>query len=530
LDGIGSPQDGPIVAARWNNQIVDLNTELTGAGRIEPVFKVSEEGMVIVRRSLCFLWGKATEDVLPSRALEINHSIGRGFFGVIANASTDLGEKTASSIRDRMQQLIDADLPLVGETLSREEAIERFRKAGKTDKIDSLRYSTAETVTIYELDGWIDSFSGPLVSTSSSLAPFDLLYYPPGMILRFPLPGDPDHLPTYRQHPNLFRVFHEFERWGRVLEVRDVARINELIDRDKIAEFILISEAFHDMKIFDLARSIKGQAEYLRLVLIAGPSASGKTTFSRRLRLALRVIGLRPVTLGVDHYFRERADTPRDEHGEYDFEHLEAIDTELFSEHLVRLIKGMEVEVPQFDFETGSRRSDTRPVRVERDQILIVEGIHALNDGLTPTVPNHLKFKIYVSALTHLKLDRLNRISTTDTRKIRRIVRDNSYRGTAADETLRRWPSISRGERRWIFPFQETAAGIFNSALLFELSALRPLAEPLLRQVTSNAHEYAEALRLLNVLAAFRTLDTSHVPASSILREFIGGSVFRKGV
>ncbi len=519
----------PVVAVRWNNRIVDLGSTLAGAGRLAPVFKGSEEGMVLVRRSLCFLWGKAVEDLFPERPLEINHSIGPGFYGVLGNSQADLTDKTVAAIRDRMQDLIEADLPFVGREVGRDEAIARFEAAGKVDKVEALRHAMTDTVMLYQLGDSVESFIGPLVPRTSLLTPFDLLYHPPGMILRFPLPDAPNTLPEYHQSPKLFRLFNEFERWARVLGVRDVARINDLIEREGIGEFILISEAFHEMKIFNLARQIKEQAEDLRLILISGPSASGKTTFSKRLRLALRVMGLRPVTIGVDHYFRAREETPRDEAGEYDFEHLEAIDTDLFSEHLLSLIKGGAVVLPAFDFKSGKRRRGKRRVRVTRDQIIIVEGIHALNDGLTPTVPNHLKFKIYVSALTHLKLDRLNRISTTDTRKIRRIVRDSQFRGTTARETLRRWPSISRGERRWIFPFQEGADGIFNSALLFELSALRPKAEAVLREIPEEAAEHAEAVRLLAVLSFFRELEPSYIPASSILREFLGGSVFSYG-
>jgi uridine kinase len=414
------------------------------------------------------------------------------------------------------------------------DAIALFQARGDDDKVRLLSRRRKDYLTIYRLRGFRDYFHGYMVPSTRYLTVFSLQAYPPGFILRFPRSNPPMQIQPFVDYPRLVSVFREYGQWMDLMGIRDVGRLNEIISGDWAREVVLVAEALHEQRIAriaeDIARRQKraGESRHdpVRLVLIAGPSSSGKTTFSKRLSIQLLANGLRPFALELDNYFVDRPKTPRDERGEFDFEHLHALDVDLFNEHLLQLLDGKEVTLPHYNFRSGLRESG-ETFRLGPDHIIIVEGIHGLNPALVPNVPPGVTYRVYVSALTQLNIDKHNRVPTTDTRLIRRTVRDAAHRGYSAQQTIKRWGSVRRGEKRWIFPFQEHADVMFNSALVYELAVLKPLAEPLLLQVKPGSRAHVEAKRLLAFLEWFEPLVPDLVPDNSILREFVGGSILQ---
>lgn len=518
--------DSLIVGAYVNHALRELTFPLGEDATVSPIDLTDDSGVRIYWRSLTLVLVRAARELFPGARVCVEHSLAQGIFGEIflpgGKRATPLDIR---AIEERMREIIRKDDPIIRLTLPLEEAIRLFREDGQEDKVKLLRYRNQDHVKVYRC-GWLhDYFYGYMVPSTGYLKVFALIPYSTGFILLYPRGDSPTSLPPFEDHPRVAQVFAEYERWGRILEVDYVASLNGRIESRQAEEIIRIAEALHEKKIAAIADQITSESDRSRVVLIAGPSSSGKTTFTQRLKVQLRVNGLRPVCVSLDDYFVDRHLTPLDEKGKLDFEALEAIDLSLFNEHLADLIAGRAVKLPRYNFLTGSREAGD-VLQVGLDQPILIEGIHGLNERLTAAIPKSSKFKVYVSALTQLNLDEHNRIPTTDNRIIRRIVRDFRTRGYSARDTIARWPSVRRGEERYIFPFQEEADAMFNTALVYELSVLKPYVEPLLRQVEPGTPEYPEANRLLKFLQYFLTLEDKEVPLNSILREFIGNCCF----
>jgi uridine kinase len=514
-----------IVAAKVDNDIKELSFHLYNNAKVEFIDLTNDDGMRIYRRSLCFVLIKAVNDLFPDKKVTISHSISKGIFCEI-NGDAPLTETEVSDIEARMKTLIKRKIPFIKRIMSIDEAKEIFNKTGRIDRFRAIEYRKKPYVTIYNCDGYEDYFYGYMAPDTGYLNKFALKYYAPGLILMFPEKSNPDVIPKFKEQKKLFTIFKEYKNWGRILGVANVGQLNTIVKEGNVNELIRVGEALHEKKIAQIADQIVFNKNKKRVVLIAGPSSSGKTTFAHRLAIQLKVNGLRPITISLDDYFVDREHTPMDENGDYDFEALEAIDILLFNQHLASLIRGEEVGIPIFNFPNGCRENFFRKMKIDDDQLLIIEGIHGLNEKLTSSISKESKFKIYVSAITSMSIDDHNRIPTTDSRMLRRIVRDFQFRGCSAVNTINRWPSVRRGEEKNIFPFQEEADVMFNSALPFELGLLKVLAEPLLSDVNSSQPEYSEARRLIEFLTNFVPIESKEVPLNSIIREFIGGSCF----
>lgn len=509
-----------------NNNLRELTYTLNEDAEVEFLNLSTEVGMKIYVRTLTFLFIKACHDIFPDCRVHIEHSLGNGLYCEVYRKES-LDEEDVEKIEIRMRELVDADIPIKKQKMPTEEAALYFKKMGWEDKVRVLRYRKAPFVNLYELDGLKDYFYGYMLPSTGYLKWFELKFYLPGVILQFPSRSNPVEVAPYREQAKLARVFREAEQWAHILNVADVGALNDFITSGKSGEIIRIAEALHEKKIAQIADTIYENRDKMRLILIAGPSSSGKTTFAQRLMVQLRVNGLRPVSISLDDYLLERDKTPLDEEGKPDFEALEAIDLRLFNQQLTRLIQGREVLLPKFNFHTGKREYQSMPIKIEKDQPIIIEGIHGLNERLTSSIPKENKFKIYVSALTQLSIDNHNRISTTDTRLLRRIVRDSWARSADAKRTISMWPSVLKGAEKNIFPYQEEADAIFNSAMVYELAVLKKYAEPLLKKIKSTEPEYITAKHLLKFLDYFvPIIDERDIPLTSIIREFIGGSCF----
>ena len=436
-------------------------------------------------------------------------------------------ENVVNRLRKRMKELIVEDLPFIREKVFTEKAIDEFNKAGLYEK--ALLFKTRKRIytSIYKLNNDINYFFGYLVPSTGYLKLFDIVKYHEGILIRLPSKSNPDCLELVKKQHMLFTIFREHKTWIKILEVPYVGNLNDYILKNKITEFIQISEALHEKKIASIADSIYKERQDAKLILISGPSSSGKTTFSKRLSIQLRVLGIKTFQVSLDDFFLNREQTPKDENGEYDFETIDAIDIELFNRCLVDLMDGKPVHMPKFDFPKGEKVFSKEETYLDKNSIIIVEGIHGLNPNLTPQIKEKNKFKVFVSALTQISIDAQNPIPTTDNRLIRRIVRDYQFRGYSALDTIKRWPSVKKGEEKYIFPYQENADVMFNSALLYELAVLKSLAEPILYEVPENLEENAEAVRLLKFLSYFLPGKNIDIPPTSILREFLGGSSFR---
>ncbi|MCE9614095.1 MAG: nucleoside kinase [Lentisphaerae bacterium] len=529
LPGVADGADGlPFIAAMVNHDVASLSYPLATNASIRFLTLADAHGWRVYRRSLSFLTAKALREVFPEAAFTLQHSLGMGlFWSFRANAHDGITQDELNRVGDHMRNLVQRDLPIERQKVSYEDAVRQFEAAGEEDKLKLLKYRNPPHVVLYECDGFTDLAHGPLSPRTGVLKQFDLVAHDRGFVLNLPDRETPHVITPFEDHPHLFHIYQEHKEWGRILGVSTVGRLNEIIATDEMENFMRTAEALHEQKMGRIADQIASRRDQIKLVLIAGPSSAGKTTFAKRLTTHLTVHGLRPITLGTDDYFVGHDRNPVDENGQPDFEHLEAVDVGLFNEHLSKLCEGVEVDTPTFNFTTKQPEYRGRKLRLAPDQILIVEGIHGLNPRLTAMVPPERKFKIYVSALTQLNVDSHNRISTTDNRLMRRMVRDHRYRGHTALETLRIWTSVRRGEKRWIFPFQHEANATFNSALDYELAVLKPKVEPLLMQIKPMDPEYAEARRLSEFLLNFLAADDRAVPRTSILREYIGGSAFK---
>jgi len=514
------------VAARVNNEVVSMDSPLTVNCTLEPVVLEDKEGVLIYRKSLCFLLAMAAKKAFPKHGLVIGHSLGQSYFYYL-DGMEGLSDADTQRIEAAMRDIVSRNTPVISLTLSYREAVEYFEKHNQPDTVLLLKNRNDPSIRVNSCEGYLDLSHGPLVPATGLLSAFSIKGYPPGFLLRYPPSRMPQGLGPFEDNPVLFSIYREYKNWGKILRVGSVGRLDELIRDGSIQEFIQVAEALQDKKIAEIADRITARRDMVRCVLIAGPSSSGKTTFSKKLMIQLRVVGRNPVTISLDDYYKPHNLTPLDEEGKPDFEALGALDVDLLNKHLVSLLAGEEVETPLFDFHVGARKPAGLRRRLPERAILILEGIHGLNDALTPLVPREQKHKVYVSALTQLNLDDHNRVSTTDNRLVRRIVRDNQFRGHTATQTLSMWPSVRRGEDRNIFPFQNSADSAFNSALDYELAVLKVYAEPLLASVKPDVPQYQEARSLLSFLENFAPLHPRWVPATSILREFIGESAFK---
>jgi uridine kinase len=523
LRAIESPV--PIVAADVDGDLRELTFPILMDSNVRPITMSDSDGALIYRRSLNFLLEMAFAEVFPTAQLRIDHSISFGGYYCEVGGRGPLTSAELASLQSRMRQMVEADLPFVRKQVPLQEAIAYFRTIGYRDKVRLLKYRRKDYLTLYSLGSRMDYHHGYMVPSTGYLRWFELVEINGGFTLRFPRRHAPTSLEPITPYPQLLAAFRLYGDWLERLGIENAGALNDAVQGGRVHEVVLVSEALHEQNIADLARQVAAKAP--PLVLIAGPTSSGKTTLSRRLTIQLLALGVSPYTLELDNYFVARADTPRGENGQPDFEALEALNLRLLAEHLGLLLDGKQVRLPRYDFESGSSGAGEY-VRLKEGQPIIMEGIHGLDPRLLPEELRARAFKIYASALTQLNLDRHNRVSTTDTRLLRRIVRDARERGYSARDTISRWESVRRGEKRDIFPYQENADVMFNSALVYELAALKPFAEPILRQVPHGVPEFIEAKRLLAFLEWFLPIDAAVIPSNSIVREFIGGSVLRE--
>jgi uridine kinase len=521
-------QDPPIVGAIVNSELRELTYPIAMDARVQPVTMADADGSRIYRRSLVFLLETAFEDLFENAELTVDHSVSSGGYFCQVTGRPPLTQPDLDVLEQRMRVLVEKNLPLIRRQVPLQEAIDYFNQKRQFDKSRLLKYRMKEHLVLYALDGHQDYHHGYMVASTGYLKWFGLRFEgPQGFVLWFPRRHSPKELLPMPDYPKLLSTFRQYGDWLSRLGIENTGALNDAIDQGRAREIILVSEALHEQRIAEIATEFCDQERKPRIILIAGPSSSGKTTFSKRLSVQLLAHGLTPFALEMDNYFVDREKTPRDENGNFDFEVLDALDRERLQADLQKLITGEEVQLPHYNFKQGrSEPGDT--VRLDKDQIIVLEGIHGLNPYLLPDFASDQTYRIYVSCLTQLNLDRYNRISTTDTRLIRRIVRDARERGYQAQVTIQRWESVRRGEKRHIFPYQENANVMFNSALVYELAALRPLAEPLLRQVSFGSPEFIEAKRLLAFLEWFLPLDIELIPDNSIEREFVGGSILKE--
>ena len=518
--------EAEVVAAIVNGDLRELTYPINIESRVIPVTMSAPDGARIYRRSLTFLLEMAFNELFPSAVLFVDHSVASGGYYCQITGRTPLFEAEIHALRDHMEELVKSDLPFEKMEVPLQEAIEYFHSRGYEDKVRLLSYRRKNYLTLYRLGERMDYHHGYMVPSTGYLKWFDLEYIEGGFTLRYPRRHKPNELLPMPEYPKLLGTFLQYGDWLAKLGIENVGALNNAIQGGRSDQVVLVSEAFHENNLARIANQMVAQLDRSRIILIAGPSSAGKTTTSRRLTVQLLALGVSPFPLELDNYFLDRDKTPLGEDGKPDFESIDALDLHLLAEHLQRLTRGQEVQLPRYNFKTGLRE-DGELIRLREGQPIILEGIHGMDPRLIPANLTGEAFRIYVSALTQLNLDRHNRVSTTDTRLIRRIVRDARERGYTAAQTISRWESVRRGEKRHIFPFQENANVMFNSALAYELAALKPFAEPLLRQVPHGTPEYIEAKRLLAFLEWFLPLDSTLVPGTSIMREFLGGSILK---
>ena len=512
-----------IVACRFNNEVKALNYSLKSSGTIELVDITEKDGMRVYQRGLMYIVGKSFHDIYPQALITINYQLYHSMFCEIDNLN--LTEEMIKKVDKRVKEIIDNNLPIERKIMNKDEA-EIFYEKEKTLKGRlQLDLKQKEQVTLYYCEDYYNYFYGVMPISTGCIKQYELKKYQDGFLIRYPSRKNPYELGDFIECPRLFKTLDEYDALHKTLNINTLYKLNQKIKNADIKDYILMDEALHEKKIAKIADSISSDKK-IKVVLIAGPSSSGKTTFAKRLEIELRLNGLKTKTISVDNYFVERKDNPKDENGEYDFEAIEAIDTNLLNNDLLKLLNGEEIDAPTFNFHTGKKEYLGNTMKLEEDEILIMEGIHCLNDKLTYLIPKENKFKIYISALTVLNIDYYNRISTTDTRLIRRMVRDNQYRGYDALHTLKMWPSVNRGEEKNIFPYQEEADAMFNSSLIYELSVLKDYAMPLLVEIKPDVREFSEAKRLYTLLSYFESIPKESIPSNSLLREFVGGSIF----
>ena len=514
---------GP-VSARVNNKVEGMHYRVYNSKDVEFLDMNSASGSRAYTRTLFFVLCKAVQDIYPNTDVVIDIPVSNGFY-VDIRLGRPVVDEDVNILRRRMQEIIDSKMPIRRFTVPTEEAIALFQEKGDVEKVKLLRTSGSIYTTYYKIGEYVDYYYGTLLTNTSQLYLFGLEKYYDGMLLRIPSVSNPDELGEMTRQDKMFDIFKEHHRWQEILGIRTVGDFNQAIDAGHATDIINISEALQEKKLAKIAEEIASR-KGMKLVLLAGPSSSGKTTSCKRLSIQLAVNGLKPLQISLDDYFVDRDKTPKDENGEFDFESIYALNLDLLNEQFNALFRGEEVELPKYDFPSGKSVKSGKKLKLEPNNVLVVEGIHALNPELTAHVPEEQIFRVYASALTTILLDNHNYIPTTDNRLLRRIIRDYKYRGVSAQETIHRWPSVRAGENKWIFPFQENADAMLNTAMLYELSVLKMQAEPLLQQVPENCEEFAEAYRLLKFLKYFKGIPYNNLPPTSLLREFLGGSSF----
>jgi uridine kinase len=514
-----------ITAAKVNNLVVSLETPMDEDCSLEFLDTSTQEGLRVYQDSLTLVLYRAATELFGTVRVAVKHSLADGYYIEIFSRFL-LTESDTEKLKKRMTALIEEDEPFERKRMSLSEVEKHLPANSPTWKL--LQYNPKQEVTLYQYGSVISYFVSPLVPSAGFLSEFDIRYLPPGLILRFPTLQHPDKVGTFVHQPNLLKIFTEYERWGQILDVSYVASLNKKVENFEIEAIIQVSEALHEKKIARIADEIYEKQGSVRVIMIAGPSASGKTTFAKRLAIQLKTNGLSSKIISLDDYFVERDKTPLDKYGRHDFESIDALEKDLIDKQISALLAGEEVKIPKYNFFEGKREPWDTPYRLKKNELLIVEGIHGLNDSLTSSVPAKQKYKIYISALTQLNLDNLNRISTSDTRIIRRIVRDVFSRGHTPQETLNRWDSIRAGEGKYIFRFQEESDAMFNSALVYELGVLKTYAIPELKKVSPECPEYSEAQRLIKILSFFLSISEKSIPLNSIIWEFIGNKVLSR--
>ena len=514
---------GP-VSARVNNKVEGMHYRVYNSKDVEFLDMTSSSGSRAYTRTLFFVLCKAVQDIYPATDVVIDIPVSNGFY-VDIRLGRPVVDEDVNIIRRRIQEIIDARMPIRRFTVPTEEAVALFQEKGDVEKVKLLKTSGSIYTTYYKIGDYVDYYYGTLLTNTSQLYLFGLEKYYDGMLLRIPSLKNPDVLGEMTRQDKMFEIFKEHHRWQSILGIRTIGDFNQAIDANHATDIINISEALQEKKIAKIAEEIANR-KGVKLVLLAGPSSSGKTTSCKRLSIQLAVNGLKPLQISLDDYFVDREKTPKDASGEYDYESIYALDLDLINEQFNALFRGEEVELPKYDFQSGKSKKSGNKLKMNDNNVLVVEGIHALNPELTAHIPQEQIFRVYASALTTILLDNHNYIPTTDNRLLRRIIRDNKYRGVSAQETIHRWPSVRAGENKWIFPFQENADAMLNTAMLYELAVIKMQAEPLLQQVPENCEEYAEAYRLLKFLKYFKGIPYNNLPPTSLLREFLGGSSF----
>ncbi len=514
---------GP-VSCKVNNKVEGLHYRVYNNKDVKFLDMTSPSGSRAYTRTLFFVLCKAVQDLYPAHDVIIDIPVSNGFY-VDVRFGRPATDEDVDKIRQRMQEIIDAKMPIRRYMVPTEEAIALFEEKGDVEKVKLLKTSGSIYTTYYKIGEYVDFYYGTLLTNTSELYLFGLEKYYDGMLLRIPSVKDPSVLGELTKQDKMFEIFKEHHRWQDILGIRTVGDFNQAVDAGFTTDIINISEALQEKKIAKIAEDIANR-KGVKLVLLAGPSSSGKTTSCKRLSIQLAVNGLKPLQISLDDYFVDREKTPKDANGEYDYESIYALDLQLINDQFNALFRGEEVELPKYDFQTGKSKKSGKKLKMNDNNVLVVEGIHALNPELTAQIPNEQIFRVYASALTTILLDNHNYIPTTDNRLLRRIIRDYKYRGVSAQETIHRWPSVRAGENKWIFPFQENADAMLNTAMLYELAVIKTQAEPLLQQVPENCEEYAEAYRLLKFLKYFKGIPYNNLPPTSLLREFLGGSSF----
>lgn len=516
-------EHGP-VSAKVNNKVEGMHYRVYNNKDIEFLDMRTSSGSRAYTRTLFFVLCKAVQDLYPGHDVVIDIPVSNGFY-VDVRLERDVTAEDVDSIRKRMQEIVDARMPIRRYMVPTEDAIALFEEKGDVEKVKLLRTSGSLYTTYYKIGEYVDFYYGTLLTNTSQLYLFGLEKYYDGMLLRIPSLQNPDELGEVTRQDKMFEIFKEHHHWQDIIGIRTVGDFNAAVDAGHATDVINISEALQEKKIAQIAEQIAARPG-VKLVLLAGPSSSGKTTSCKRLSIQLAVNGLKPLQISLDDYFVDRERTPKDENGEYDYESIYALDLQKINDQFNALFRGEEVELPKYDFQSGKSKKSGKRLKMNDNNVLVVEGIHALNPELTAQIPNEQIFRVYASALTTILLDNHNYIPTTDNRLLRRIIRDYKYRGVSAQDTIHRWPSVRAGENKWIFPFQENADAMLNTAMLYELAVLKMQAEPLLEQVPENCDEYAEAYRLLKFLKYFKGIPFNNLPPTSLLREFLGGSSF----
>lgn len=513
-----------VVAATFNNKYENLNYKIKKDGEIKLIDLSSKAGMRIYRNTLIYILGMAFEKVCPKSKMTVNYQLTNSMFCDIDNE--EVTEEIVQKLNDEMRNIVKKDLPIKQVIMTREEAKKLYDETD-TSK-GRLQYDLEENqkIYMYYCEDYYNYCYGTLADRTGATKIFEIIKYSDGFLMRYPSSNAPEQMPKLIQTKKLAWALDEYDDIHKILNMNTVYKLNTAVENNEIKDVIMLDEALHEKKIANIADDI-AKNRNIKMILIAGPSSSGKTTFAQRLGLQLRINKIKPVTISVDNYFVERDQTPKDEDGKYDFENIDAIDLPLFNEHLTKLLNGEEIEMPEFDFLVGTKRYKGKKLKLEKDEVLVIEGIHCLNDKLTNSIPKDQKYKVYISALTVLNMDRYNRISSTDTRLVRRIVRDYQFRGYSAKQTIATWYMVNRGEEKNIFPYQENANVIFNTSLIYELGVLKNIAVPLLEEITQAEPEYAEARRLINMLKYLKTIPAEYVPANSLIKEFVGGGNFK---